>query len=111
MEKILEFCGQNWQFLVCVLVAVFEAIVLFIRTKKSKLLLFQDIVSSLPSFIKDAEEVGESGENKLLYVLDRAIALLEVHTGQKRSVLLKAYSDLIIDKVEEILSTPQKKGI
>lgn len=110
MDKILEFCGQNWTYLVAVLLAVVEIFILFVRTKKSRQFLLSDLTSNLPTFICEAEVKCESGEEKLKYVLTRAIEWLHVETGISPIRLMRLFSDKIVSATESILATPQKKG-
>ena len=111
MKEILEFCGKNWSLIVVVVSAVAEIIILFLRTKKDKKLLICSVFDALPGFISEAEELKCSGEEKLQFVLVHALDLLESLTGQTRVRLSRAFGSLIIEEVEKILSTPQKKGI
>lgn len=111
MSKILEFCGQNWKFILTVLLAVGEIIFLLFRTKKSRKMVVDSLVSILPDFICDAEKKFSDGESKIKYVLSCCIDHLEVETKESRFKLIRLYGDLLVEYIEKILSTPQKKGI
>lgn len=111
MQEILEFCGQNYKFIVAISLAIFEILFLFFRTKKNRSLVLQSVVGNLPDYILDAEFTFTKGEDKIQFVLSKAIDFLEAETGCSRSKLLRVYGDLIVKAIETILSTPQKKGI
>lgn len=111
IQKILDFCGQNYKFLVAIALAIFEILFLFFRTKKSRSFVFQSVVAQLPDYIIDAESTFTKGQDKIQFVLTKAIDFLESETGCSRSKLLRVYGDLIVKAIETILSTPQKKGI
>ena len=50
MSKILEFCGQNWKFIISILIAIAEIIFLLCRTKKSRKMVIDSIIAVLPDF-------------------------------------------------------------
>ena len=83
MSKILEFCGQNWKFIISILIAIAEIIFLLCRTKKSRKMVIDSIIAVLPDFIIDAESRFTDGENKIQYVLSCCIDRLEMETNSR----------------------------
>ena len=115
MEELKEFFIKNWQLIASGLLFIIATVISIIRMKK-KGMTFQEIISGLlmeqlPLFVDMAENKGGTGEQKRVYVLNKALNFASSKVGRP---LTQAESDMIIsyvtEKVELILTTPQKKG-
>ena len=114
MDELKQFFIANWQLLASALLFIFAFVVGIIRGKK-KGYTFSDIVlgllaEHLPEWIKAAEQVGGTGEQKKVTVLNDALNFVSRTLGRKlseeeTSFIISQASELI----EEILATPQKK--
>lgn len=107
---ILEFLKTNYQLLVVGLVAIIEIVVFFLKKKPA--MNYDDHIKSrieevLPSFIKLAETSKSKGSEKLAFVVDLTMKKIRSLRSSKDDVY---WMDYIIYRVEDILSTPQKKG-
>jgi len=103
MEEIKQFIVSNYQFIVLGIVALIQVILALFR-KKSKVEIFDDsATSSLVDLTIEAEmKYGSgNGKEKLDYVYEKFV---EKHPS------LKPYRKAVVNLVEHILSSPQKKG-
>ena len=107
---ILDFIKDNPLLIVAVFSLVIEVIVLVRSFRKGKINQddFIDSILSdkLPSFINLAESTCADGSSKLCLVVKLAIESIRKYIKKDDEPF---YRQLIIDKVESILSTPQKK--
>lgn len=112
---MIELILNNWMYFVLVLAAIFEviaSIVVIVKTPKNKVLTaFKEVVVKLPSFIQEAESLLVGANKKKIFVIKRCISLISEITGFKDSKIEKLYFNDITKLIEDILSTPQKKGI
>lgn len=103
MELIKNYGGY-----ILTIVSIIVTIISFILKNKSNKNYKKvfSVLSFLPQFIDEAEKtfllVNKSGENKLDYVLNKLQALC-------CDMSLQFDGDFWIKKIEEYLSTPQKK--
>lgn len=111
-----EFFVQNWKLLVLCFCALLELIsvvnLLILQRKKTGDDSVQFVISKLPSFISSVEKVVGAGQGsiKKSAVLEVAIDLYKKLTGIK----ITEDSKIALrfgEAIEEILSTPQKKGV
>ena len=114
MDQVLEFLKDNWQNMTILLISVITLLVGLFR-KKAKitipLAVLDDIVVKIPEYIIAAESSELKGSEKLQFVVNKCVDLLVAKLGCSRSVALSYYSDFIIGYIENILSTPTKKGV
>lgn len=108
MKEFITFLGENWRFLVYVFLTVLSTI-LVIRFKRKAKLSTGSLMDKVLDWIITAEQKFGSGhgEEKLSYVLVNASAYL-ISLGFDHSVVKEIIPGLI-DLIETILSTPQKK--
>lgn len=107
-----EFLVQNWYYLALILIALCNMILLIFKKLKITQVdnIFTKLLEVLPIMIRKAEETGLDGKTKLSFVLDLALDWLKDYTGKERVELRSEYYDRLISCVENILSTPEKKG-
>lgn len=107
-----EFIIQNWFFIIELLVGLVSLIILLL--KKTKVLSvdtpFEKLLEKLPELIKKAEILSKEGKVKRSYVLGVAYAYLADLTGKSVEEISGIYCDRILEAIENILETPQKKG-
>lgn len=110
----LNFLKEYYQLILSGL-SIVVAIILLLCKKKPDANLFKtifvDLLEYVPDAIKIAERTGKTGAEKKAYVMTLLAKFLDVRlTGlsfEEKSDLLAELSDY----VENVLSTPQKKGI
>lgn len=88
--------------------------IIFYEIKNKKLNssnIFNDLLQVLPNFIKTSEKISSSSDDKLSFCLNLAVNFLSSKTGLSSNAILEKYGDFIINSIEEILSTPQKKEV
>ena len=116
LEALKQWLIVNWQLLASALLFIISVIVSIIRMKK-KGMSFSDIMSGilaeqLPLMVSMSETEGGTGEQKRVFVLNKALNYCASKLGR---TLSQAESDMIISytskMIEEILATPQKKGV
>lgn len=108
---MLDFFKNYWQ-VVLDAILVIISIILFVKKKKPIEVidtLKQLMTTWLPGVITSAEKSGLKGQDKLNYCIN---ALYEVFVKDYLSYsdFLKRYRDYLVNQIEAILSTPQKKG-
>lgn len=116
MAEFKEFLIHNWQLLASGVLFIIATVIGIIRMKK-KGMTFQEILSGIlmeqiPLWVSMAETDGGTGEQKRVEVLNKALNYCASKLGRQLS---QAESDMIIsyvsEKIEAVLSTPQKKGV
>lgn len=118
LDVVLEFLGNYWYLIpICIsifnifIVILFNVIIFIINNKKKLNYILWKCLSRLPELIASSELVGGTGEMKFsrvfAAVLDDLCASLDI--GQKEAVT--KYGSIINSQIENILSTPQKKGV
>lgn len=109
---IRDFIVQNWYYLILCLIGLVNMII--ILCKKNKIIqedtIFTKLLEVLPIMIRKAEETGCPGDEKFGLVVTLAINWLCEHTGKKRADIIDEYATRIGSAIENILSTPEKKG-
>lgn len=109
---IKDFIVQNWYYIALIFIAICNMILLI--CKKNKVVqedtLFTKLLEILPVMIRRAEDTGLDGVNKLTFVIDTAMSWLADYTGKNTACIRATYQERVITAVENILSTPEKKG-
>ena len=108
-----EFIAQyGFMILECVL-GIISLIVLFLKKTKiiQKDTIFEKLLERLPSIIDKAERLEKPGVQKKAYVLGVCYAFISEFTGKDTSEVAEEYGDRISKVIEDILETPQKKGV
>ena len=114
---MLEFLKLYWKYIIVGIVWVIEIVVFLVNSKINKKRIsaatnhLDDVLLWLPVAIVQAEASGASGEDKLTYVFNLAIKRLTALTGVDAAALIDRYGTLLLDAIEAILATPQKKGV
>lgn len=106
----LSFLRRNWKWFLPLCVDLVVFLVLLLKKKVKVVDVFSMVLTKLPVFINRAEELYSNGDDKLKYVLSCAVSLLAAENGSNVTDILEKYGDLLINAIEEILSTPHKKG-
>ena len=115
MENFLIFLRDNWKFLVEVSIPLVSLIVLCF-VKKTKITLNPNVWclvnELLPKWIQAAEdEFGAGhGNDKLKFVLKTAVSFIAARIGLDEKSCLDRFGNDLVNKIECILETPQKKG-
>lgn len=111
---MIRFISEHWVYLVLILTAIFEvlaSIVVISKTPKNKVLTaFKEIVLKLPGFVNEAESLLDGANRKKMFVIKRCFSVLASYTGFSDAKIEKLYFDDISKLIEDILSTPHKKG-
>lgn len=111
---MIDFLYAHWKAIVLLIVALIEVIasfVVIIKLPKNKVLTaFKEIVIRLPEFVNEAESLMVGANRKKMFVIKRCFSVLASFTGFSDEKIEKLYFDDISKLIEDILSTPQKKG-
>lgn len=107
---MIKFLQSYWFELVIIALSVASFIVVWYRSSKLK---DSEAVKSLiaevlPGFINLAEASGVCGTSKLMFVIDSVMKRIKCYVSGKDEQYWMSY---IREKVENILSTPQKKEV
>lgn len=109
---MIDFIQENSELITMVLLLVVELVIFLFRIFRKKESPVLNILSDmLPGWIKDAEvqfPVG-NGERKRQYVLEQVEKYYEKLTGSKIKLTGILYRSFV-NRIEDILGTPQKKG-
>ena len=106
----INWCNNNLTFLVSVGIGLIEFIILIVYRKRVKINEFVLHDSSFNNRIVDLIQAAEKlygsgqGKEKLQYVVDQLCSLVPAETRAFTEKIVKA-------RVEQILATPQKKGV
>lgn len=92
-------------FLICV-------ILITLLRKKVKIVddIYTMVLTVLPGYIAYAEKLYLDGRSKYGYVFNKCIEFLVLLTNESSEEIIKKYATKIDVAIENILSTPQKKG-
>lgn len=110
MDVILKFVCDHSH---VIIESVLTIAVLFVTIFKKKVILkdtFEIVLLTLPDLINQAETLKLKGSDKFSYVFNKCVLLIQGITHKKASQIIDEYSALINEAIENILSTPQKKG-
>lgn len=110
IKVVIQFLKDNYMFITLGFSGVIFLLEVILCFKKSKSLLpvYALIKDVLPGVVKLAEETSLKGDEKLSFAVDLVKGYL-VKAYPKLSP--DTYTRYIVEKIEEILSTPQKKGV
>ena len=108
---MLEFLLAYWKLITLVLLIIVNIIINLVRRPKVIDTIIDTINSYVPTAINDAEKaIGSgNGSSKLNYAVNNVISYLEFRFNLSHSVL-ERYKKYIVVAIENVLSTPQKKG-
>ncbi len=114
MEEFVVFLRDNWKFLVEILLLVISVIICLVKRTKINIpgSVISDLLIKIPSWINEAEqEIGVGkGQEKLKYVFSKAVDFLHEVMDLSTADIIRYYGENLICSIEDILSTPQKKG-
>lgn len=116
---IKSFLVNNWYVITYVIISVTFSIITIIFTirKNRKAVditneVKETLLESLPIYISFAEQLGNSSESKKLTAIKLSLDCVEHQLGRKlNDDEIKFYEAFVSPKIENILSTPQKKGV
>lgn len=109
-NQIIVFIKTYYQFIALgfsVLIFILDVFILGIRNRQPLMTIYSKIREWLPSVVKAAEETSLKGDAKLSFAVDMIKGYLEKAFPK---VNPDKYQRVIVELVEEILTTPQKKG-
>lgn len=113
---MVEFLQAYWFYLYAFIVVFFDILILVIKRRPKTLDDFTLILNEscsvfLPVLINKFEEPG-NGENKKIHVIDSMRSIIFKRLGRKMcSREEKIFNEYVSDRIESILSTPQKKEL
>ena len=111
MNGFLDFLFAHKVELIELVVALISLIILICKKKVKIEDVFVGYLLALPGFIREAEIEGLSGDAKYKMVFSRSINYLMCVTGGSLEEITIKYASRINESIEDILNTPQKKGI
>lgn len=108
---MLDFLLTYWKLITLVILVVINIVISLIRRPKVIDTIIDTINSYVPIAINDAEKaIGSgNGSSKLNYAVNNVISYLDFRFNLGSNVL-ERYKKYIIVAIENVLSTPQKKG-
>ena len=111
INSILDFIKTYYQFIALgfsVLIFVLDVVILGVRNRQPLMTIISNIRERLPSVVSMAEATGLKGEEKLAFAVD----LMKDYLHRVfPKIDVDKYTKTIVVLVEEILTTPQKKGV
>lgn len=112
ISKIIDFVLAHWELFVSCAIALINLVVLICK-KKVKITdtVFTGLLLNLPAYIKEAEESGKKGDDKLSMVLNSSLTYLMSVTGDDVKTVTTTYGSKLMAAIEDILATPQKKEV
>lgn len=111
MKEIMDFLLVYWKELFYAFCALLSLVCVIFSKRKVKVFdsPFEVVVQKVPSLINKAEQLFSSGIDKKRFVVNSCITLLSDIT-HKSFESVSVYSEKFSRIVEDILSTPTKKG-
>lgn len=107
---MFEFLKENYQLIILIGSCILDAVLFFVAViKKKKLPILAAVLEVLPSLILKGELSGLKGQEKKDFVLDLAVSYMASLIGCDEKEINKNGRVYLSEKIEEILSTPQKK--
>lgn len=105
---IKDFLIQNWYYLALIVIALVNMLLLIFRRAKavSEDTIFEQLLETLPTMIRSVEDKGLTGEEKKSLVVSMATTWLNRFNYKITASIVSRIGDC----VENILSTPEKKG-
>ena len=107
---MISLLKTYWFELVMVFLSIISFVIVLIRSMKNKdSEEIKNMISEvLPGFINLAEASGVCGSAKLMFVVDSVLKRIKRYTSTKDE---QYWMSFIRERVENILSTPQKKEV
>lgn len=108
---MIEFLASHYREIIVIAICLVEIIFFFLKKRPQLNLddrILADLDDVLPGYIKVAELSGEKGSEKMVLVIKLCIERVKKFVAEIDEVY---WAKIIQDKVEAILSTPQKKEI
>lgn len=110
LDLIFNFILENWKVIVFLLLLLIDVIVAIVTGNKSKSSVLCSLLIKLPEFINAAEKEFKDGRLKYTKVFSLCLTYLASLTGLSETKVCARYQRLIDNAIENILSTPEKKG-
>jgi len=114
MNQFIQFCTQYWEYIVA---GVLYLVLLIVSIFKKKIKVVDNqltaILVRLPDIILEAEKqfpASGSGVTKFQFVLQVALKMICAESDLSIEEATKKYSSKLTSAIEDILSTPTKKG-
>lgn len=110
---MIEFLIEYKDYILIALAVLFNLILFFISLFVKKKPIDNDLTSLLevlPDWIKEAEQALTDGKEKYTFVFNRAVKFLMALKDKRFENIVFDYGVLIDNSIENILSTPKKKG-
>lgn len=113
--KLVEFLTNYWPYISCGILILLDVLVMIIKKKPSSKDVLMEAVRKcylkLPFAIQDAEEKCDSGTAKKEYVLEELLSFIEAYCKRElNNAELRMFFNSFSYLIEEVLSTPTKKG-
>lgn len=111
LNNIIQFIKDYYQFIALgasLLLLILDLFILGLRNRSPLISVSNKLREWLPDAIKMAEATSMKGEEKLAFVVDIIKGYLEKSYPK---INPDKYTKVIVDLVEELLTTPQKKGV
>lgn len=105
----VNFVVKYWKYFSIGLVIVFNLLLFILKKKPIKVVdaIKQFLLINLPEWIRLAESTGASGYSKKQFVLDLASSFMKENGFE----FTAQYQYFVKQAIEDILNTPQKKGV
>lgn len=113
MKEVFEFLQIYWKELFYGFCALLSLVCVICRKSKVKVVdsVFEQAIQKLPRWILIAESVFSSGISKKDYVISEALRFISELSHEDYEVVSKEYEARLSTALENILSTPTKKGV
>lgn len=110
IEDIINYCKDNISMIVVLLLQIIVFIGSLVNSKNGNSTVLLSLMENLPVFISEAEDSGANGTQKFTLVFSRSVVYLASLLGISEQKVVCKYATLISTAIENILSTPEKKG-
>ena len=105
-----EFIISHIDSLISLVISLAILLIAILKKKVKISDVFEMVLTVLPGYISYAEKTYSDGRSKYGYVFNRCVDLLVMLTNDSNEEVIKKYAIKIDIAIENILSTPQKKG-
>lgn len=109
---MIDFLRENWKLILEAVVLIASVILLIVKKKPVKVL--EGVINLLNRYvvsaINEAEATGLKGSDKKKYCHDILIGFAAASLGFDQERTNRLYGEYVDVLIENILSTPQKKG-
>jgi len=112
MKIVIDFLRVYWKEIAYIFCAFLTLLCTIFRKTKIKKIdsSLEQAIEKLPRWILTAELVFSKGKDKKDFVVDQAMKFISEIDHRNYADVSIEYSDRISDALENILSTPTKKG-